>query len=80
MAEPTKLEQLKRELTVGKDDARERAIEMLESKSWDQKISSLINPADALFNKVLWRGVILICILIVGLGLLRLVPQRVKDT
>ena len=58
----------------------ERAIEMLESKSWDQKISSLINPADALFNKVLWRGVILICLLIVGLGLLRLVPQRVKDT
>lgn len=58
----------------------ERAIEMLESKSWDQKISSLINPADALFNKVLWRGVILICLLIVGLGLLRLVPQRIKDT
>lgn len=57
----------------------ERAIEMLGSKSWDQKISSLINPADALFNKVLWRGVILICLLIVGLGLLRLVPQRVKD-
>ena len=44
----------------------DRAIEMLESKSWDQKISSLTNPADAIFNKVFWQGVLLICLLIVG--------------
>jgi hypothetical protein len=58
----------------------ERAVEILESKSLGQKISSMTDLADAIVNRVFGRGVILICLLIVGLGLLRLVPQRIKDT
>jgi hypothetical protein len=54
----------------------ERAIELLESKSWDRTISTLTNPADELIDRVFWRGVVLICLLLTGLALLRFIPQR----
>jgi len=54
----------------------ERTIELVESKSWDQRISFMTNPAEAIVDRTFWRGAILICLLLVGLGLLRLVPQR----
>jgi hypothetical protein len=57
----------------------ERAIELLESESWDQRFATLTSPADALVDRLFWRGVILIGLLILGLALLRLVPQRVKE-
>jgi hypothetical protein len=57
----------------------EQTVQLLESETWDRRISSLVDPANTVFDKVFWRGVILICILIVGLGLLKLVPQHVKE-
>jgi len=57
----------------------ERTIELVESKSWDQRISFMTNPAEAIVDRTFWRGAILICLLLVGLGLLRLVPQRNTD-
>lgn len=56
----------------------ERAIELLESESWDRRFPTLTAPADALVDRLFWRGAILIGLLILGLALLRLVPQRVK--
>jgi hypothetical protein len=56
----------------------ERAIELIESESFDQKILTMTNPADAIVDKLFWRGVILICLLIVGVGILRFVPQRIR--
>ena len=55
----------------------ERAIVLLESESWDRRISKMTDPADAIINRAFWRGVLLIGLLIVGLGLLRMVPQRI---
>ena len=54
----------------------ERAIALLESESWDRRISKMTDPADAIINRAFWRGVILIGLLVVGMGLLRMVPQR----
>jgi hypothetical protein len=54
----------------------ERAVELIESKSWNQVISAASNPADEIIDRAFWRGVILICLLVAGLGLLRFVPQR----
>jgi antitoxin component of RelBE/YafQ-DinJ toxin-antitoxin module len=58
----------------------EQTVELLESKSWDQRLSSMAEPANTIVDRMFWRGVILICLLIAGLGLLRLLPRRVKDT
>jgi nucleotide-binding universal stress UspA family protein len=55
----------------------ERAIALLESESWDRRISKMTDPADAIINRAFWRGVILIVLLVVGMGLLRMVPQRI---
>jgi hypothetical protein len=57
----------------------ERAVVLLESKSLDRAISALADPADEIIDRVFWRGAILICLLIAGLGLLRLVPRRIAD-
>ena len=54
----------------------ERSIQLLESQSWDQRISSMTDPAKEVVNFVFWRAVVLICLLMVGIGLLRLVPKR----
>ena len=55
----------------------EQAIALLESESWDQRISKMTDPADELINRAFWRGVILIGLLVAGMGLLRMVPQRI---
>jgi hypothetical protein len=55
----------------------ERLIALLESGSWDSRIANLTHPTDAIIDDVFWRGVILIGLLILGLGLLRMVPQHI---
>jgi hypothetical protein len=55
----------------------ERLIMLLESESWDHQISMMTDPADEIIDRVFWRGVILIGLLVVGMGLLRMVPQRI---
>jgi len=56
----------------------ERARELVESKALDQTISGIVHPADAFVDRIFWRGVILICLLLVGIALLRFVPQRTR--
>jgi hypothetical protein len=58
----------------------ERANQILESKTLDQSISTMTSPADYIIDRAFWRGVILIGLLIVGVGLLRLVPQRISSS
>ena len=58
----------------------ERLITLLESESWDRQVSMITNPADEIIDRVFWRGVILIGLLVLGLGLLRMVPQRIAET
>ena len=55
----------------------EQAIALLESEAWDQRISMMTDPADEIINRAFWRGVILIGLLVAGMGLLRMVPQRI---
>ena len=55
----------------------ERLIVLLESESWDRQIAMMTDPADEIIDRVFWRGVILIGLLVVGMGLLRMVPQRI---
>jgi hypothetical protein len=55
----------------------ERLLVLLESDSWDRQISIMTDPADEIIDRVFWRGVILIGLLVVGMGLLRMVPQRI---
>ena len=55
----------------------ERLITLLESESWDRQISMMTNPADEIIDRAFWRGVILIALLVIGMGLLRMVPQRI---
>ena len=57
----------------------ERANQILESESWDHTVTSLTNPADDLVDRIFWRGLILICVLIAGIALLRLVPQKISS-
>jgi hypothetical protein len=54
----------------------EHVIDLMESRSLDQKISILTDPAAAIVDRAFWRGVILILLLIAGLGVVRLLPQR----
>jgi hypothetical protein len=56
----------------------QQTIELLESKSWERKISTVTEPATTILDRVFWRGVILVCLLVGGFGLLRFLPQRVK--
>jgi len=58
----------------------ERVINLSESSSLDQRISFVTDFSEDLINQAFWRGVILILLLIIGLGLIRLVPQRKKDS
>ena len=57
----------------------ERANQILESESWQQTMTSVSNPADDLVDQIFWRGVVLIGLLVLGIGLLRLVPQRITN-
>jgi hypothetical protein len=55
----------------------EQLLVILESDAWDRQISMMTDPADEIIDRVFWRGVILIGLLVVGMGLLRMVPQRI---
>jgi len=54
----------------------ERTNDLLESKSWDEAAAMLSDPTGEIIDRIFWRGVILICLLLAGLALLRLLPQR----
>lgn len=34
----------------------EQTVQLLESETWDRRISSLVDPANTAFGKVFWRG------------------------
>jgi len=55
----------------------EQLLVILESDAWDRQISMMTDPADEIIDRVFWRGVILIGLLVAGMGLLRMVPQRI---
>jgi hypothetical protein len=55
-----------------------QTIVLLESEAWDQRLSAITEPANRIVDRMFWRGVALICLLIVGLGLLRLIPRNVR--
>lgn len=57
----------------------ERANQILESESLGKNVATVTRPADDMIDRLFWRGVILICLLIAGIGLLRLVPQRITN-
>jgi hypothetical protein len=44
----------------------ERAVALLESKSWAGKFADLARPADSIVDRIFWRGVILIVLLILA--------------
>ncbi|MDK9718550.1 MAG: hypothetical protein OEL57_11695 [Trichlorobacter sp.] len=49
---------------------------LLESKSFERAVTTLHDPIDRAVDRLFWRGVVLICLLIGGLGLLRLLPSK----
>ena len=49
---------------------------VLDSKSLDRTIAAMNNPIDRLIDRAFWRIVALICLLIFGLAILRLLPKR----
>lgn len=57
----------------------EQASQILESESLGKTVATVTSPADDMIDRLFWRGVILICLLIAGIGLLRLVPQRITN-
>ena len=54
----------------------ERTEQLLASESLNRAVDNLSQPADRSIDRLFWRGVILILLLIGGLALLRLIPQR----
>lgn len=54
----------------------DRFDELVESKSLDHRLLSMIDPVETVIDRLFWRGVILICLLMGGLALLRLAPRR----
>jgi hypothetical protein len=56
----------------------EQSNELLASNAMDQRMVALTDPANALIDRVFWRGIALVGVLIVGLGVVRLIPQRTR--
>ena len=52
--------------------------ELLESQAFRNRVDDLVNPAGRFIDRSFWRGAALVGLLVVGLGLIRLIPQRVK--
>lgn len=55
----------------------ERTIALLESETWDRRIPRLTDPIDEIIDRAFWRGAALTGLLLIGMGLLRMVPQRI---
>jgi len=55
----------------------EHAERLLASEPWNRTVDNLARPADEVIDRLFWRGVILIGLLVVGFGLLRFIPQRI---
>ncbi len=58
----------------------EEANRILESNAWNETVTAVTAPADALVDRIFWRGVILVGLLLSGLLILRLVPIRTLRT
>lgn len=54
----------------------DRFVALVDSRDLDRRIAGMTRPAEAIVDRAFWRGVLLICLLIAGLGLLRWVPRR----
>lgn len=54
----------------------DRTDQLLGSEHWIRTVDSLSRPADEIVDRIFWRGLILIALLIGGLALLRLLPAR----
>jgi hypothetical protein len=54
----------------------DRTNELVTSGAWDQRMGAVTAPASAVVDRLFYRGVALVAMLVVGLGLVRLVPSR----
>lgn len=54
----------------------EQAVKLIEHNAWDKRIRIVTDPAEAIVDRIFWRSVVLVVLLIVGFGLLRLLPRR----
>lgn len=57
-------------------DLLERTDTLLASPETQARLAALVAPADALVDRVFWRALALIAILLAGLAALRLIPSR----
>lgn len=57
----------------------ERLNQVADSVSWDRHIAGLGGATTGAIDRAFWRGLALVVVLVVGLALVRLVPQRVAD-
>ena len=56
----------------------EQSNALVASNAIDARMAALTDPADALIDRAFWRGAVLVGILIVGLGVVRVIPQRTR--
>jgi hypothetical protein len=54
----------------------ERTNDLAGSDMWDKRLSQLDHATNSVIDRAFWRGVVLVLILVVGLGLVRLIPVR----
>lgn len=57
----------------------ERLAVVLDTKSFDKAVTALDDPINKAIDRLFWRGVILIALLLGGLGLLRLLPHKLAN-
>jgi methyl-accepting chemotaxis protein len=53
---------------------------LIASNALDQRVASLTDPANAVIDRAFWRGAVLIGLLIVGLAIVRAIPQRSRKS
>ncbi|MFO0829434.1 MAG: hypothetical protein U0572_14950 [Phycisphaerales bacterium] len=56
----------------------DRTNAVLESGVWDERIAQVDQATSGVVDRAFWRGLALVGVLLVGLALVRLVPQRVR--
>jgi hypothetical protein len=56
-----------------------RAEKLIGSEDWNRTVAAVSRPADEIIDRIFWKGVILISLLIAGIAMLRFVPQRIVE-
>ncbi len=54
----------------------DRTNELMNSGEWEQRVAAITAPASAVVDRMFYRGVILVLLLVAGMGLVRLIPSR----